>query len=91
MEGAGSLGGCGLFGVEKTTMPIPESTKEHFQVNWLTSNLRWLLLVRRKIALQAAIERRLAALKTVRKENENRDDQPSDELELEEPFTILIP
>jgi signal transduction histidine kinase len=45
MEGAGSLGGCGLFGVGNTTMPIPESTKEHFQVNWLTSNLRWLLLI----------------------------------------------
>ncbi|NIV31694.1 MAG: GAF domain-containing protein [Anaerolineae bacterium] len=26
-------------------MPTSESTKEHFQVNWLTSNLRWLLLV----------------------------------------------
>ena len=52
--------------------------------------VRWLLLVRRKIALQAAIERRLAALKTVRKENENRDDQPSDELELEEPEIDLV-
>jgi len=26
-------------------MPIPESAKEHFHVDWLISNLRWLLLV----------------------------------------------
>ena len=52
--------------------------------------LRWLLVVRRKIAFQAAIDRRLAALQTTRNENENRDDQSGDETEPEEPEVDLV-
>jgi potassium efflux system protein len=54
--------------------------------------VRWLLLVRRKLDFQAALERRRAALEAARKENERKDDpqQASDEIELEEPEIDLV-
>ena len=52
--------------------------------------VRWLMLVRRKIDLQAAIDRRRAALEAARKENENREEQAGEEIELEEPEIDLV-
>ena len=52
--------------------------------------VRWLLLIRRKLDFQAALERRRAALEAARKENKNREEQASDEIELEEPEIDLV-